>query len=227
MKTVGTLENNLRECISEYIGTFALVFFGTGAIVVNTISGGALSYSGVSLVFGLAVMAMVYAVGDISGAHLNPAVTLGFWAARRFPSRSVAPYIISQLAGALSASLALRAIFPGNKGLGATLPSGGAAQSFAMEAILAFFLMFVILNVATGAKEKGIMAGAAIGATIALEALVGGAVSGASMNPARSLGPALVTADLNSIWIYLTAPVLGALVAVFAFNAVKGKEDDI
>jgi aquaporin Z len=169
----------------------------------------------------LVVLAMIYAVGDVSGAHLNPAVTLGFLAARRFEGRWVAPYIVSQVAGALLASLTLRLLFPANAMLGATLPAGGAIQSFVLEAILSFLLMFVILSVSTGSKEKGVLAGVAVGSVIALEALFAGPISGASMNPARSLAPALVSLHLEYLWLYLAAPVFGACAGVLACRCVQ------
>jgi MIP family channel proteins len=211
----------MRKLAAELFGTFALVFAGTGAIVANDVSGGAVSHVGVALTFGLIVLAMIYAVGDVSGCHLNPAVTLGFFAARRFPARSVLPYVAAQCAGAGLASLALLAMFPGHPTLGATLPSGTASQSFVMEVILTLILMFVILSVSSGAKEKGLLAGVAVGAVIALEALFGGPVSGASMNPARSLAPALVSGNLNHLWVYLFAPVLGAGVGVLTCVCIQ------
>jgi aquaporin Z len=213
----------MRKFAAELVGTFILVFAGTGAIVINDASAGTVSHVGIALTFGLVVLAMIYAVGDVSGAHLNPAVSLGFFAARRFEARWVMLYIASQCAGAFLASLALRLMFPTNPTLGATLPAGAAIQSFALEAILTFILMFVILSVSTGPKEKGITAGIAVGAVIALEALFAGPISGASMNPARSLAPALVSLRLDSLWIYLTAPVLGAVASVVACRCVQEK----
>jgi MIP family channel proteins len=210
----------MKKLAAELVGTYALVFAGTGAIVINDTSGGTVTHVGVALTFGLIVLAMIYAVGDVSGAHLNPAVTAGFVAARRFEVRQALPYIASQMAGATLASLSLRAMFPSHATLGATLPAGSEGQSFFLEAVLTAVLMFVILSVSTGPKEKGIMAGIAVGAVIALEALFGGPVSGASMNPARSLAPALVSLRLESLWVYLTAPVLGALIGVVACRTV-------
>ena len=210
----------MRKIAAEMFGTFALVFSGTGAIVINRESGGAVSHVGVALTFGLIVLAMVYAVGDVSGAHLNPAVTLGFFVARRFEGRSVVPYIVSQCVGAVLASLTLRLMFPASATLGATLPRGDPLQSFVLEFILTLMLMFVILSVSTGAKEKGVMAGVAVGSVVALEALFAGPISGASMNPARSLAPALVSWRLDHLWIYLTAPVLGACAGVLACRCV-------
>lgn len=210
-----TLANmNLKKYIAELIGTFALVFAGTGAIVVNDISGNALTHVGISFVFGLIVMAMIYSIGDVSGAHINPAVTIAFWIARRFEGRQVLAYLASQCLGAVLASWVVSFLLLSHSTLGATLPSGTWAQAFLMEFILTFFLMYVVLNVSTGSQEKGIMAGIAIGGFVALGALVGGPICGASMNPARSLGPALVSGQLSSLWIYLLAPTLGAAAAV-------------
>ena len=203
-----------RKCLAEIFGTFCLVFAGTGAIVIDAASGGAITHLGIALTFGLVVTAMIYTVGDVSGAHLNPAVTLGFFAARRMEGREVVPYNASQLAGALAASGLLRLLFPANPTLGLTQPAGSAAQSFALETVLTMILMLVILSVSTGAREKGITAGIAIGAVIALEALFAGPICGASMNPARSIAPALVSGHLQSLWAYILAPLLGALLAV-------------
>lgn len=211
----------MRKFAAEFFGTFALVFAGTGAIVIDAARDGAISHVGIALTFGLVVLANIYALGDISGAHLNPAVTLGFFAARRFPGREVAPYLAAQVLGALMASGVLRALFPADPHLGATRPAGTAWQSFALETVLTWFLMLVILNVSTGAKEKGITAGIAIGAVIALEALFAGPISGASMNPARSIAPALVSGNLSSLWVYLAAPPLGALLAVASCRCVQ------
>jgi aquaporin Z len=211
----------MRRLAAEMLGTFALVFAGTGAIVINDVSGGTVSHVGIALTFGLIVLAMVYAVGDVSGAHLNPAVTLGFFAARRVEGRWVVPYIASQCAGALLASVALRLMFPTNATLGATLPAGDAMQSFVLEAVLTFLLMFVTLSVSTGSKEKGVLAGVAVGSVIALEALFAGPISGASMNPARSLAPALVALRLDGLWVYLIAPILGACAGVLACRCVQ------
>jgi aquaporin Z len=213
----------MRKLAAEVFGTFSLVFAGTGAIVINDVHAGTVSHVGIGLTFGLIVLAMIYAVGDVSGCHLNPAVTLGFFAGRRFQGRLVAPYIGSQCLGAILASSALRVLFPSDATLGATLPAGGAAvQSFVLEVILSMILMFVILSVSSGSKEKGKLAGVAVGSVIALEALFAGPVSGASMNPARSLGPALVAWRLEHLWVYLTAPVLGALAGVVVHQVVHG-----
>jgi aquaporin Z len=212
----------MRRFAAEVFGTFSLVFAGTGAIIVNDTSGGAITHVGVALTFGLIVLAMIYAVGDVSGCHLNPAVTVGFFAARRFEARQVAPYIACQCIGAGLASVVLKTMFPAHPTLGATLPAGAAGQSFVMETILTLILMFVILSVSSGSKEKGLLAGVAVGAVIALEALFAGPVSGASMNPARSLAPAVVAGRLEHLWVYLTAPILGAVLAVAACTFIHG-----
>ena len=203
-----------RKLVAEFLGTFALVFVGVGAIAVNDVSGGAISGVGVALAFGLVVTVVIYILGDVSGAHINPAVTVGLWAARRHPFRLVGPYVLSQCAGALLASILLRLLFPAQANLGITVPAGPSAQSFVLEIGLAWILMFVILMVTTGPRQRKMIAGAAIGAVIAIGAFLAGPVSGASMNPARSLGPALVAGHLDSLWIYLGAPVLGALLAI-------------
>jgi aquaporin Z len=213
----------MNKLAAELLGTFALVFAGTGAIVIDDVSGGAVTHVGVALTFGLIVLAMIYAVGDVSGAHLNPAVTAGFVAAGRFEARWAVPYVASQVAGALLASLTLRSLFQSHETLGTTLPAGSDGQSFVLEVILTALLMFVILSVSTGAKEKGITAGIAVGAVIGLEAMFAGPICGASMNPARSLAPALVAVRLDSLWVYLTAPVLGALAGVVAFRVVHAE----
>lgn len=220
------MRSNLKPLLAEFIGTFALVFAGTGAIVINDVSNGGITHVGIALTFGLVVLAMVYAVGDISGAHLNPAVTSGFWLSGRFSSRLVFPFILSQCLGALTASGTLHFLFPAHPTLGITLPAGSDTQSFVLEFILTFLLMFVILNVSTGAKEKGITAGIAVGAVIALEAMFAGKICGASMNPARSLAPALVSGHLAHLWIYLTAPFAGAALAVLACRACQAPAGD-
>lgn len=213
----------MRKYFSEFLGTFALVFAGTGAIVINQISHGTVTHVGIALTFGLIVLAMIYTFGDISGAHLNPAVTIGFWAARRLEGALVLPYVASQISGALVASGLLRFLFPTNELFGATMPAGSEMQSFVLELVLTFLLMLVILNVSTGAKEKGITAGIAVGAVIGLEAMFAGPICGASMNPARSLAPAIVSGHFEHLWLYLAAPVLGAIVANFACQCVREK----
>ena len=213
----------MKKYCAEFFGTFGLVFAGTGAIIINQVSGGAITHVGIALTFGLIVLAIIYTFGDISGAHFNPAVTIGFWAAKRLPGNAVMPYVASQIAGALSASALLRVLFERNELLGATMPAGSELQSFVLEFVPAFFLMLTILNVSTGAKEKGITAGIAVGAVIALEAMFAGPICGASMNPARSLAPALVSDHLEHLWLYLVAPTLGACAAMFACRCVREK----
>jgi len=211
----------INRCVSEGVGTFALVFIGTGAIVTNDLYGGALTHVGIALAFGVTVTAMIYAIGDRSGAHINPAVTLAFWVARRLPGRDVPGYLAAQFCGAIFASILLRILFPAHETLGATIPAGSFGQSFVLEIVLTFLLMFVILCVSTGAKEKGVTAGAAVGGVVLVEAMFAGPISGASMNPARSLAPALVSGDFGPVWIYLAAPCIGALIAVFACVCVQ------
>ncbi|MFO1519995.1 MAG: aquaporin [bacterium] len=213
----------MKRYWAELFGTFCLVFAGTGAIIVNQATGGAVSHVGVAITFGLVVMAMIYSLGDVSGAHFNPAVTFGFWAARRLPGRDVFPYVSAQILGAVVASLLLRFIFPENPTLGTTLPQRGIFPSFVLEVLMTLILMFVILSVSTGAKEKGITAGAAIGSVVALAALFGGPISGASMNPARSLGPAWVSGHFEFLWIYLLAPLVGSALAVWVCGCVQAE----
>ncbi|HUP78822.1 MAG TPA: aquaporin [Pirellula sp.] len=213
-----------RKLAAEMFGSFSLVFAGTGAIVVNEVSVGTVSHIGIALTFRLIVLSMIYALGDVSGCHLNPAVTLGFFIARRFEGRLVLPYIFSQCFGAILASLSLKFLFPTSNTLGATLPIGDWLQSFVMEFLLTLILMFVILSVSTGSQEKGLLAGVAIGSVVALEALFAGPISGASMNPARSLAPALVSLHFTSLPIYIVAPILGASVSVLACRCVQGPE---
>jgi aquaporin NIP len=215
------LSATMKKSLSEFLGTFWLVFAGTGASVINDVSGGVISHVGIALTFGLIVMAMIYTFGDISGAHLNPAVTLGFIAARRMQAVEGMRYIASQVAGATAASAVLRLLFPTHPTLGLTVPAGDAMQSFGLEFLLTAVLMLVILSVSVGAQEKGITAGIAIGGVIALEAMFAGPICGASMNPARSLAPALVAHHFTFLWIYLLAPIAGALVAVPLWICVR------
>ncbi len=218
----------IQKYVAETIGTFALVFAGTGAIVVNEVSHGAVTHPGIAITFGLVVMSLIYAIGDVSGAHINPAVTIGFWASRRLNASAVLPYIASQLVGAIAASAVLKLLFldhPTN--LGATLPAGSWQQSFVLEVLLTAFLMWVVLNVSTGAKEKGQMAGLAIGSVVALEAMFAGPICGASMNPARSLGPALLSGNIATLWIYLVAPTLGAVLGVVGYWYAREPEASV
>lgn len=204
----------MRNYVAELIGTFALVFCGTGAIIIDQQSGGAVTHVGVAITFGLIIMSMIYSLGDISGAHLNPAVSIAFSITSSFPLKQLPPYIISQLAGALLASFTLKFLFPLNQLLGATMPAGAEMQSFILELVLTFFLMLVIIKVAHGSKEQGMFAGLAIGAVVGLEAMFAGPVCGASMNPARSIAPAIASGHLEHLWIYIVAPITGAALAV-------------
>lgn len=204
----------MKKYVAEVIGTFALVFCGTGAVIINEETNGSVTHVGIAITFGLIVMAMIYALGNISGAHLNPAVSIAFTVAGRFPLKELLPYIVSQIVGALFATLILKFLFPHNEFLGITVPAGSLAQTFVLELILTFFLMFVIINVATGSKEQGMFAGLAIGSTVLLEAMFAGSISGASMNPARSLAPAIVSGHLAHVWIYLTATTIGAVCSI-------------
>jgi aquaporin NIP len=208
----------MPKYLAELLGTFAIVFCGTGAIVINQESHGAITHVGIAITFGLIVMAMIYALGNVSGAHFNPAVTVAFAVAGKFRWAQVLPYAGSQLAGAVLASATLRYLFPANALLGATLPAGSAGQSFILEFILTFLLMLVIMNVAHGSKEQGMFAGLAIGAVVLLEAMFAGPVCGASMNPVRSVGPALVSGHVEHLWLYVVAPTLGAVGAVFIWQ---------
>jgi len=217
-------QRDMKRYFTEALGTFFLVFAGAGAIVINAESGGDVTHVGIALTFGLIVTSLIYAIGDISGAHINPAVTIGFWAAKRFPARDVAPYLACQCVGAILASATLRLLFWDQEEAGATTPSGSWAQTAVLEVLLTFLLMYVILCVSTGAKEKGIMAGVAIGGVVALEAMFAGPITGASMNPARSLGPAIFGGELSSLWIYLVAPTIGALLAVGACRCSQPSE---
>jgi aquaporin NIP len=211
----------MKKYLAELIGTFAIVFCGTGAIVIDQQTNGAVSHAGVATTFGLIVLAMIYTFGEISGAHFNPAVTIGFAFAKLFPSKQILPYITSQIAGAFLATIVLKFLFPENINLGATLPAGSQLQSFILEFILTYFLMLVILNVSQGSKEVGVMAGIAIGAVVLLEAMFAGPICGASMNPARSLSPAVISGNMNSLWIYLIAPVIGAVTATFTYTFLR------
>ena len=212
----------MRSLVAETIGTFALVFAGCGAIMVDAKTG-ALGHVGVAITFGLVIMAMIYAVGHVSGAHFNPAVTLSFALARHFPGRRVPLYWGAQLAGSLLAAALLRGSLGNIAHLGATYPSGSDRQAFLWEAVLSFFLMFVIMAVATDTRAVGEAAAIAIGGTVGLDAMFGGPITGASMNPARSLGPGIVSGDLHAIWIYLLAPILGAALAAVAYAFVRGE----
>ena len=211
----------MKKLLAELLGTFALVFAGTGAIIIDGVTHGSIGHGGVAITFGLIVLAMIYTFGDVSGAHFNPAVTIAFAVAKRFPWKEVPGYLAAQCGGALLASGLLRVLFPDGGTLGATLPAGAESQSFILEGVLTAILMFTILSVSTGSKEKGITAGIAIGSIIGLEAMFAGPICGASMNPVRSLAPALVSGHFEHLWLYLAAPVLGAIVAVPLCKGVR------
>jgi aquaporin Z len=217
----------IRKSISELIGTFALVFCGTGAIVIDNQTGGGVTHVGIAITFGLIVMAMIYTLGEISGAHLNPAVSIAFTLAGRLPVKALGFYIASQVAGAFLASITLRILFPTNELLGATLPAGSNVQSFVLEFILTYFLMLVIINVATGPREQGLFAGIAIGSVVLLEAMFAGPICGASMNPARSLAPAIVSRHTEALWVYLLAPVAGAALVIPTWKYLHAKSNRI
>jgi len=210
----------VRALLAELIGTFALVFAGAGAIMVDDKTH-ALGHVGVAITFGLVIMVMIYAVGHVSGAHFNPAVSFAFALTRHFSWTKLLGYWVAQGAGALIAAVILRGSLGNRAHIGATLPAGSQGQAFLWEAILTFFLMFVILSVATDTRAVGEAAAIAIGGTVGLDAMFGGPITGASMNPARSLGPALVSGDLHALWVYLLAPLVGAAVGGFAYQFVR------
>ncbi len=218
------MRSDRSKLLAEVIGTYCLVFAGTGAVVVDQVTGGKVGGLGISLVFGLIVLAMIYAIGHVSGAHLNPAVTVGFYSAGRHPAGEILPYVAAQLCGAALASFSLRLLFAGQgTNFGLTLPAGTVGQSFALEAIMSFILMFTIMGVATDDRAEGAMAGIAIGGVIALEAAFGGPISGASMNPARSFSPALVTLNFAHQWLYWVAPTLGTVAGAMAYRLVQSE----
>ena len=206
------------------MATFILLFVGTGCVAVNQQTGGALGLPGIAAVWGLVIIALIYAFGDISGTHINPAVTIAFAADKRFEWKEVPFYLVFQLAGALAASGLLKYLFPANATLGITQPSGTVTQSLILEIVMTFILMIVVLRVSVGAKEKGITAGIAIGATVWFLVLFGGPISGCSLNPTRSIAPAIVTGNLQNLWIYISGPVSGALLAVVLHRAVHSPE---
>jgi aquaporin NIP len=211
-----------RSLCAEAIGTFALVFAGAGAVVVDAKTH-ALGHVGVAIVFGLVIMAMIYAVGHISGAHFNPSVSFAFALTRHFPWRRAGAYWLAQVGGAVAAAALLRASLGDRAHVGATLPSGSQGQAFVWELILTFFLMFVIMSVATDTRAVGEAAAIAIGGTVGLDAMFGGPITGASMNPARSIGPALVSGDLHALWLYIAAPLTGAALGALAYQFVRGE----
>ncbi len=214
----------MKKYLAEFLGTFILLFVGTGSVIVNQQTNGALGLHGIAAVWGFAIIALIYSFGDISGTHLNPAVSIAFAVDKRFSWQEIPAYLGSQLSGALMASVLLMLLFPDNNTLGITQPSGSEIQSFILEVIMTFILMQVILRVSVGAKEKGITAGIAIGGTVWFLVLFGGPVSGTSLNPTRSIAPAVITGNFHSLWIYIIAPVAGALLAV-AVHRLLYKEE--
>lgn len=211
----------MKKYISEFIGTFSMIFCGTGAMTVNEVTGGDVTHVGIAITWGLIVMAMIYAFGETSGAHFNPAVTIAFAYAKKFAWKEVPKYIIVQVLGALTASLILWYLFPSSEYLGATIPTVDVGRAFVMELLLTFFLMMVIINVSSGSKEIGIIAGIAVGAVVLLEAMFAGPITNASMNPARSIAPAIVAGKMHHLWMYILAPILGAILAVISCKMVK------
>jgi aquaporin NIP len=213
----------VKRYLAELTGTFILVFCGTGAMVIDQQTGGAVSHVGVSITWGLAVMSLIYSFGNISGCHINPAVSIAFTIAGRFKAKLLPGYIVSQILGALLASLTLKFLFPSSPLLGATMPAGSEMQSFILELLLTFVLMLVIMNVAHGSKEQGRFAGLAIGAVVGMEAMFAGPICGASMNPARSIAPAIVSGHLEHLWLYIIAPVVGAALAIPVWKYLAAK----
>jgi aquaporin Z len=211
----------MKKYISEFIGTFSMIFCGTGAMIVNEVTGGDVTHVGIAITWGLIVMAMIYAFGETSGAHFNPAVTIAFAYAKKFAWKEVPKYIIAQILGAFAASCVLWYLFPASETLGATIPTVNVGRAFVMELLLTFFLMVVIINVSTGSKEIGIIAGIAVGAVVLLEAMFAGPITNASMNPARSIAPAIVSGKMQHLWMYILAPILGAILAVISCKLVK------
>ena len=211
----------MKKYISEFIGTFSMIFCGTGAMTINEVTGGDVTHVGIAITWGLIVMAMIYAFGETSGAHFNPAVTIAFAYAKKFAWKEVPKYIIAQILGAFAASLILWFLFPTSEILGATIPTVDVWRAFVLELLLTFFLMVVIINVSTGSKEIGVIAGIAIGAVVLLEAMFAGPITNASMNPARSIAPAIVSGNLQHLWMYILAPIFGALLAVVSCKLVK------
>lgn len=216
-----------RRAAAEAIAAFALVVAGCGAIIADQRSDGGLGVVGVGIVFGLVIMAMVYATGHLSGAHINPAVTVAFTLTRHFPARDALAYVAAQLVGGTLGALLLLAVWPEQPAqLGATLPSVGVGSALVYEAVLTAFLMFVIMAVATDARAVGPAAAIAIGGVVGLDAIFGGPVTGASMNPARSFGPALAAGEWRDFWLYVSGPLLGATLGALAYQYVRGERPD-
>lgn len=213
----------MKKYVAEVLGTFALVFAGTGSIIINQETSGIVSHLGICITWGIIVSAMIYTFGNVSGTHINPAVTLTFWMVRLFPGKDVVPYLLSQTAGAFGATLVLKFLFPENEFLGGTQPNGAAMRSFILEIILGFMLMLVILFTSQGSKETGILAGLAIGGVVLIEAIFAGPISGASMNPIRSISPAIVSGHIENLWVYITAPLIGMFGAGIVWRVMKEK----
>lgn len=212
----------MQKLIAEIFGTYFLIFAGCGSVVINNIRENMITFPGISIVWGLAVMVVVYSTGHISGAHLNPAVTIAFATCRRFPLKHVPPYIAAQVLGSTLASGTLRLIFNGHQDhFAGTLPNGSNIQSLVLEFVITFYLMFVISGVATDNRAIGELAGLAVGATVLLNVMFAGPISGASMNPARSLGPAIVSSNYRSIWVYLLGPTAGAIAGAWVYNIIR------
>ncbi|MFT4695517.1 MAG: aquaporin NIP [Urechidicola sp.] len=218
---VKLMSNLLKHTVAEMMGTFIMVFFGTGAMIINELHGNVITHLGVAIAWGLVVLAMIYSIGNKSGAHMNPAVTLSFLLDKRISFKKSGYYIIAQIFGAILASFVLKFMFPEAIKLGETVPVNSWQQAFVMEFILSFFLMFVIFNVATGAKEEGVIAGLVIGITVLICALVGGPISVASMNPARTIGPAIASGNYTHMWLYMIAPISGMFVSYGAWKIIK------
>ncbi|WP_299672296.1 aquaporin [uncultured Polaribacter sp.] len=214
----------MKKYIAEFIGTFSMIFCGTGAMAVNEVTGGEVTHVGIAITWGLIVMAMIYAFGETSGAHFNPAVSIAFAYAKKFAWKEVPKYIVAQILGAFAASFLLWFLFPESENLGATIPTVTVWRAFVLELLLTFFLMVVIINVSTGSKEMGIIAGIAVGGVILLEAMFAGPITNASMNPARSIAPNMVSGNIEGLWLYILAPILGALLAVVSCKLIK--DDD-
>ncbi|MEN8965915.1 MAG: aquaporin [Polaribacter sp.] len=211
----------MKKYISEFLGTFSMIFCGTGAMTINEVTGGEVTHVGIGITWGLIVMAMIYAFGETSGAHFNPAVTIAFAYAKKFAWKEVPKFIIAQVLGAFAASLLLLFLFPTSDFLGSTIPTIDVWRAFVLELLLTFFLMVVIINVSTGSKEMGIIAGIAVGGVVMLEALFAGPITNASMNPARSIAPNIVSGNVRNLWLYILAPILGALLAVLSCKLIK------
>jgi aquaporin NIP len=211
----------MRKYIAELLGTFMLIFVGIGSIIVDQHSNGTVGLIGIAICWGVAVTALIYTFGNISGAHFNPAVTITFWMLKMMKGKDILPYLLCQLAGAFIAVFALKYLFPAQVFLGETQPDGHPMRSFVLELIISFILMIVILFTSHGSKETGVLAGLAIGGTVLLLVIFAGPISGTSLNPTRSLAPAVITGNVENVWIYLTAPFAGMMVAGIVWRLMK------